>query len=196
MCSVRRWLRAQAGLFSGMWGRVSHRGNSPMSSTRLTAEYSVTAPTPACVFVCHGYGCKYRDEMDLTAGDRAKLAQILAPGQASPAAERKSDGAAGAWFDRRIGPVAGTQNHIARAGAKYMYHVRAIRLHRHQPQHHEPSVGARTAQAVAPPRRGCARGTGVFYRLTISARDRRTGRKDERHKMVGRFLDGGLRSGA
>jgi hypothetical protein len=85
--------------------------------------YSVTPPTPAMVFVCHGFGCKFRDEVDLTAGDRAKLAQILAAGRASPAAERKAVAAAGAWFDLRIGPVAGTQNHVARAGARYMYDI-------------------------------------------------------------------------
>ncbi len=84
---------------------------------------SVTPPTPSMVFVCHGFGCKYRDEVDLTAGDRAKLTQILASGRASAEAERKAVAAAGAWFDRRVGPVAGTQNHVARAGAKYMYDI-------------------------------------------------------------------------
>jgi hypothetical protein len=39
------------------------------------AEYSVAPPTPATVFVCHGFGCKYRVEIGLTAGDRAKLAR-------------------------------------------------------------------------------------------------------------------------
>lgn len=85
--------------------------------------YSVTPPTPGLVFICHGFGCKYRAEIDLTAGDRAKLAQFLAAGRASPAAERKAVAAAGAWFDRRVGPIAGTQNHVARAGTKYMYDV-------------------------------------------------------------------------
>ena len=84
---------------------------------------SVTPPTPSMVYVCHGFGCKYRDEVDLTAGDRTKLTQILAAGRASAAAERKAVAAAGAWFDKRVGPVAGTQNHVARAGAKYMYDV-------------------------------------------------------------------------
>ena len=84
---------------------------------------SVTPPTPSMVFVCHGFGCKYRDEVDLTAGDRTKLTQILAAGRASAAAERKAVAAAGAWFDKRVGPVAGTQNHVARAGAKYMYDI-------------------------------------------------------------------------
>ena len=41
-----------------------------------------------------------------------------------PAAERKAVAAAGAWFDRRIAPLAGTVNHVARAGMKYAYNVR------------------------------------------------------------------------
>lgn len=87
-------------------------------------EFSVAPPTPSIVFVCHGFGCKYRVEWDLTPSDRAKLAQFLAAGRSSPEAERKAVAAAGAWFDKRVGPVAGTQNHVARAGAKYMYDVR------------------------------------------------------------------------
>ncbi len=85
------------------------------------AEYSVAPPTPATVFVCHGFGCKYRVEIALTAGDRTKLAQFLAAGRTSAAAERKAVAAAGAWFDKRVGPVAGTANHVARAGMKYMF---------------------------------------------------------------------------
>ncbi|MGA8918625.1 MAG: hypothetical protein WB540_07830 [Pseudolabrys sp.] len=85
--------------------------------------YSVAPPTPSIVFVCHGFGCKYRAEVDLTANDRAKLTQFLAAGHSSPDAERKAVATAGAWFDRRVGPVAGTENHVARAGAKYMYDV-------------------------------------------------------------------------
>ena len=85
------------------------------------AEYSVAPPTPTTVFVCHGFGCKYRVEIELTARDRTKLAQFLAAGRASAAAERKAVAAAGAWFDRRVGPLAGTANHVARAGMKYMF---------------------------------------------------------------------------
>jgi hypothetical protein len=83
----------------------------------------VSPPTPSIVFVCHGFGCKYRAEVDLTAGDRAKLAQVLAAGRPSPEAERRAVAAAGAWFDKRVGALAGTANHVARAGAKYMYDV-------------------------------------------------------------------------
>jgi hypothetical protein len=85
--------------------------------------FPVTPPTPNVIFVCHSFGCKYRAELDLTGNDRAKLAQLLAAGKSSAAAERKAVAAAGAWFDRRVGPLAGTANHVARAGMKYMYDV-------------------------------------------------------------------------
>jgi uncharacterized membrane protein len=111
------------GVVYGLSGAVAPAATSPNVVDAAYGGLSVTPPTPAMVFVCHGFGCKYRDEVDLTPGDRAKLTQILAAGRASPAAERKAVAAAGAWFDKRVGPVAGTQNHVARAGAKYMYDV-------------------------------------------------------------------------
>ncbi|MEP7029843.1 MAG: hypothetical protein ABI830_02790 [Pseudolabrys sp.] len=79
-------------------------------------EFSMAPPTPASVFICHGYGCRYRTEVAFSNADRAKLAQLMAPGKASPEAERRAVAAAGAWFDRRIAPTAGTTNHIARSG--------------------------------------------------------------------------------
>ena len=88
--------------------------------------FPVTPPTPSIVFVCHGFGCQYRAELDLTANDRAKLAQLLAAGRKSAEAERKAVAAAGAWFDRRFGPVAGTKDHVARAGMKYWNDIRQI----------------------------------------------------------------------
>jgi hypothetical protein len=111
------------GVIYAMGGAIAFAATSANVVDAAYGGLSVTPPTPSMVFVCHGFGCKYRDEVDLTAGDRAKLTQILAAGRASPAAERKAVAAAGAWFDRRVGPVAGTQNHVARAGAKYMYDI-------------------------------------------------------------------------
>lgn len=111
------------GVVYAVGGAIAFAATSPNVVDAAYGGLSVTPPTPSMVFVCHGFGCKYRDEVDLTAGDRAKLTQILAAGRASPAAERKAVAAAGAWFDRRVGPVAGTQNHVARAGAKYMYDI-------------------------------------------------------------------------
>ena len=87
-------------------------------------DLPLSPPTPNVVFICHGFGCKYRTELVLTAKDHARLAQILAAGRSSPAAERKAIAAAGAWFDRRVGPVAGTANHVVRAGAEHMFDTR------------------------------------------------------------------------
>jgi hypothetical protein len=85
------------------------------------APYSVLPPTPNRVVVCHGFGCKFRAEVGLTAADRGHLAGMLAAGKASPAAERRAIAQAGAWFDRRIAPAAGTRHHVARAGMSYMF---------------------------------------------------------------------------
>lgn len=101
-----------------------HTGSAADREDVVAATYdafSVSPPTPASVFICHGFGCKYRTEVAFGPKDRAILARFLAAGKASAAAERTAISKAGAWFDKRIGPSAGTQGHVARAGAKYMY---------------------------------------------------------------------------
>lgn len=90
------------------------------------SELSVSAPTTSSVAICHGFGCKYRDELGLTPQDWKTLASMLAAGKANAAAERKAIGVAGAWFDRRMGPVAGTTGHVARANREYMFDKRQM----------------------------------------------------------------------
>jgi hypothetical protein len=77
-------------------------------------------PTVSTIIVCHGFGCRRRTEIGLSAGDRATLASILRGGHNSPAAERRAIATAVAWFDRRVGPEAGTIRHVARAGHDQM----------------------------------------------------------------------------
>ena len=77
-------------------------------------------PSPSLIIVCHGFGCRLRTEIGLTAADRAKLTQILVAGKASAAAERRAIATAVAWFDRRVGPEAGTEHHVARGGHDQM----------------------------------------------------------------------------
>ena len=83
------------------------------------AYTSVSLPLPSTkmVVVCHGFGCTYRTAIGLSGGDRAKLAELLATGRTSADAERHAVATGTAWFDRRVGPAAGTTHRIARAGA-------------------------------------------------------------------------------
>lgn len=82
-----------------------------------TAYRSVdlTPPSRDQVVVCHGFGCKFRSPVGLTAADHKALAGIMAAGRASAEAERKAVAQAGLWFDRRLGATIGTANHIAKA---------------------------------------------------------------------------------
>jgi hypothetical protein len=66
--------------------------------------------------ICHGFGCEYRTIVSFGPGDVAKLAELLAPGRTSAAAERRAIASATAWFDLRVGPAAGTTHRVARAG--------------------------------------------------------------------------------
>lgn len=88
--------------------------------------FSISAPTPSLVTICHGFGCQHRKEVALSGRDRSHLAQFLANGRGSAAAERKAIGRAGAWFDSRVGAVAGTKGHVARAGRAYMFDKRQL----------------------------------------------------------------------
>jgi hypothetical protein len=87
---------------------------------RMLESLSLPVPDPPKVLVCHGFGCNYRTPIGLGAGDRARLQALMGGGGASPAAERKGIGAAYAWFEKRVGPEAGTSNAVARTTPGYM----------------------------------------------------------------------------
>jgi hypothetical protein len=94
---------------------ATHAHAYDVSISQAFASVSLSLPTPNMVVVCHGFGCDRRTVVGLSAGDRARLADILAGGRASADAERRAVAAATAWFDRRVGPAAGTTHRIARA---------------------------------------------------------------------------------
>ena len=83
----------------------------------IYSQRSLRMPTTSLIVACHGFSCRNQAQIVLTTGDRARLATLLAAGKSSPAAERRAVAGAVQWFDRRIGPVAGTTKRIARAGA-------------------------------------------------------------------------------
>ena len=82
----------------------------------MLREWSLTSPSPSRVVICHGFGCAFRTEIALTAADRAQMAAIMASGSASAQAERAAIGRTEAWFERRIAPITGTAQRVARAG--------------------------------------------------------------------------------
>jgi len=88
--------------------------------TEAFTEVSLPRPSPEQIIFCHGYGCKFRTPIALSAAEHKRLTAIMAPGKTSPEAERVAAAAAVAWFDRLAGPIAGTSNHMARAG---MHHA-------------------------------------------------------------------------
>lgn len=79
-------------------------------------KYEVPQPTVSEVVVCHGFGCKYRTSVRLAGNDIARLRQILKQGERSANDEINAIANAVAWFERRIGPVAGTSGRTPRAG--------------------------------------------------------------------------------
>ena len=128
------------------------------------------------IFVCHGFGCKYRVELDLTPSDRAKLAQLLTAGKSTAEAERRAVAAAGAWFDRRVGPLAGTVNHVARAGMKYMYDAQQFDC--------IDSSRNTTSLLLVLDQLNLLRHHDVDVPESRTACDRCSGRKENRHQMV------------
>ncbi|WP_442935667.1 hypothetical protein [Nitrobacter sp. NHB1] len=82
---------------------------------QLYTSVSIYPPTAKSMTVCYGFVCRRRESLDFTSGDRAALTRILAAGRSSAAAERRAVQKAVVWFDRRMGPILGTDKRVARA---------------------------------------------------------------------------------
>ena len=82
---------------------------------QMYSAVSAAPPTSENMIVCYAFSCQRRVVLDFTAADRNKLTDIMAAGRASPEAERKALQQAVIWFDRRVGPIIGTDKRVARA---------------------------------------------------------------------------------
>jgi len=103
-------------------GTLLTAGSAPAHSTELSTvqaaiynAVSIYPPTAQRMTVCYSFVCRRREMLDFTAGDRAALTRILAAGRASAAAERAAVQKAVIWFDRRMGPIIGTDKRVAKA---------------------------------------------------------------------------------
>jgi hypothetical protein len=85
----------------------------------LYTTVSIYPPSAKSMTVCYGFVCRRREILDFTQGDRAALTQILNAGHASAAAERAAVQKAVIWFDRRMGPIIGTNKRVAKADFRY-----------------------------------------------------------------------------
>jgi hypothetical protein len=81
----------------------------------LYTTVSIFPPSAQRMTVCYGFVCRRREILDFSAADRNALTQILSAGRASAAAERAAVQKAVIWFDRRMGPVIGTNKRVAKA---------------------------------------------------------------------------------
>ena len=86
----------------------------------LYSTVSIFPPSAQQMTVCYGFVCRRREMLDFTAGDHSALTHILAAGRASAAAERAAVQKAVVWFDRRLGPVIGTDKRVAKADIRAM----------------------------------------------------------------------------
>jgi len=82
---------------------------------QLYTSVSIYPPSASSMTVCYGFVCRRREMLDFTAADRAALTRIMAAGHANAAAERAAVQKAVIWFDRRMGPILGTDKRVAKA---------------------------------------------------------------------------------
>jgi hypothetical protein len=87
--------------------------------SELYTSVSIYPPTASSMTICYGFVCRRRHEFDFTSADRAALTKLMVAGKASAVAERAAVQKAVVWFDRRVGPVIGTDKRIANADFRY-----------------------------------------------------------------------------
>jgi hypothetical protein len=85
----------------------------------LYNSVSIYPPSAGSMTICYGFVCRRREVFQFSTADRAALTKILATGKASAIAERAAVQKAVVWWDRRVGPVIGTDKRIANADFRY-----------------------------------------------------------------------------
>jgi hypothetical protein len=133
MQTTRPQLRDRPGNPRAAWGLVLSAlasavaaAVSPVAAAELTSQQaalyttvSIFPPSAARMTVCYSFGCRRREILDFSAADRAALTRVMAAGKASAVAERDAVQKAVIWFDRRVGPVIGTDKRVAKADFRY-----------------------------------------------------------------------------
>ena len=115
-----RWLTAAVGV---AWLALSAMPAVAIqlseAQAQLYSSVSILPPSAERLTVCYGFVCRRRYVLDFEPTDHKKVTELLAAGRASAEAERKAVQQAVVWFDRRIGPIIGTNTRIAYADFRY-----------------------------------------------------------------------------
>ncbi len=74
------------------------------------SRHNAVKPRGDRIVICHGFGCNLRTPVDFSAKDLARLQEIIASGDASPAAERQALARAVQWQELRVAPTVGSGN--------------------------------------------------------------------------------------
>jgi hypothetical protein len=85
----------------------------------LYNSVSINPPTATEMTICYGFVCRRREIFDFSAADRRAVTAIIAAGKANAAAERAAVQKAVVWWDRRVGPIIGTDKRIKNADFRY-----------------------------------------------------------------------------
>jgi hypothetical protein len=88
------------------------------AQAQLYSSVSIYPPSASAMTVCYGFVCRRREILNFSASDRAALTRIMGSGHTSAAAERAAAQRAVIWFDRRMGPVIGTNKRVANADVR------------------------------------------------------------------------------
>ena len=86
---------------------------------KMYAAVEMTPPTATQMSICYGFVCRLRFVLAFSAGERAKLTNIMAKGKASATAERKAIQEVFVWFDHRVAREVGTNKRVARADFRH-----------------------------------------------------------------------------
>lgn len=84
-------------------------GTSPVG---WYATQDARAPDGLRIGICHAFGCTRQTDVRLSERDIAQLRRIMAPGAASPQAERAAVRRAVMWMEERVGPTVGSVDDI------------------------------------------------------------------------------------
>lgn len=85
----------------------------------LYESVSIYPPTATSMTVCYGFVCRRREVLEFSDADRKAITQIMTAGRTTAAAERAAVQKVVVWFDRRMGPILGTDKRVAKADFRY-----------------------------------------------------------------------------